>query len=481
MAPNIFEIIKNGKLIDQNAANKDYQDILENNYLRMNYKTFKQVVILGSASFTPFMQLAAQARREIIEDLLDIQIFSVMNVLLKEKLVNNTKELTEIDHKLEVVIEKIKLNDNHIKSISEDTNERKSIIQGNIKRSEESIVIEYAIINENLDKIKVLEPKIKKLDVLIEKSSKIASLENQIKEKLLKAKHDHKFYSEHDNCPVCTQIIDKTFKDTVIAKNLSIIEKSNNAISTILSEHSEIKSNINKLEIIKKDILDLKTDNRIRQNKIESINIHLSELNIEITKLEKRIRTDINQNNVSKELEIDRDKISQEKKRLFEIREIYKTSAIILKDNGIKSKIIKQYIPIINKLINKYLASMEFFVQFELNETFNEIIKSRYRDEYSYESFSEGEKFKIDLALLFTWRMISKMRNSASTNILIMDEIMDSSLDANSVENLLKILNEMSDTNIFVISHNSEIKDKEIFKKVYQFEKRQNFSTMIEV
>lgn len=478
MSPNVFEIIKNGKLIDPNASTRDYQDVLETNYLKMNYKTFKQVVILGSASFTPFMQLTAAARREVIEDLLDIQIFSVMNTLLKEKVLNNNKELTEIDYKLELINEKIKLHESHLKSINEDISERVNEINSRINSINIDKDIEEAIIDEKIKFIKELNNKIKPLPSLVTKSSKMDVLINQLEDKIKKLEKEELFFKEHENCPTCLQVIDIDFRNKTIEQKQKNREDTIKGLKELEAKHSELSKNISDLEMIKRNINDDKVDISIRQNKVKNYNENISDLNKQLQKLNKSI-TKIDTNSTTREFEADRDKISLDKKRLIETKELFKAALVILKDNGIKSQIIKQYVPKINKLINKYLSALDLFIQFELDETFNETIRSRYRDDFSYESFSEGEKMRIDLALLFTWRMISKMRNSASTNLLIMDEIFESHLDETGIDNLIKMLTSFVDSNIILISHSPNVKEKMEFGNVLYFEKKNSFSTMI--
>jgi DNA repair exonuclease SbcCD ATPase subunit len=481
MNPVVFEIIRNDKLIDQSAASKDYQEVLEKYYVRMNYKTFKQVVMLGSASFIPFMQLTAAHRREVIEDLLDIQIFSLMNVLLKDKIFHNNNDIIAIDHKIQTSMEKIKLHDTHIQSITEDINKRKNSINSRIDRMKVDIDIEESIIADKNFKSNELSKEVTTYDAEYRKLIKMTSLRSQLENKISKLDKDKSFYIEHDNCPTCNQIIDELFKKTIVDSKVTQSEETMNAVLTISSQIADLDNSVKSMKGVKDKIQDLSYDIRIRQQKIESFKDQINDLQTELSEIKEKMGVHLDEDGISKVLERELGVFSTEKKLLMENKEIYRASALILKDNGIKSRIIKQYVPIINKLINKYLASMDFFVSFELDETFNETIKSRFRDEFSYESFSEGEKSKIDLALLFTWRHISRIRNSASTNILILDEVFDGSLDTYGSDELSKILIELSkDSNIIVISHKTDqLLDK--FDKVIKFEKKKNFTKLIEV
>lgn len=479
MAPNVFEIIKNGKLIDQTDA-RDYQKILETNYLRMNYKTFKQIVILGTASFKPFMQLNPAERREVIEDLLDIQIFSKMNILLKDKVDQNKIDLSNVDRKLEVVQEKIKLHDEHLHLISTDINSRKKELKEKIDRIKSDQLIEATIVKEKTNQINELSKKIVTIETVKANKNKIQNIITQLLDKIKKLEKEIIFYKQHENCPVCAQVIDSDFRSEMISDKEKVIEETNFGLSKANTQFEKLKKTLSSMEMIKSDIDDINLDVKIKKNKIKTLDDNIKDLTIQIEKLDYKITVDIDDNEKTKELEKEKDDISLEKRKLIELRDIYKASSIILKDNGIKSQIIKQYIPIINKLVNKYLSEMNLFIQFELDENFNETIKSRYRDDFSYFSFSEGQKSRIDLALLFTWRTIAKMRNSASSNLLILDEVTSSSLDGESIDALMRILLSLENTNIIMMSHNPDIKDKDIFDQVYKFELKQNFTEMTE-
>lgn len=476
--PNIFEIWCDGVMLNQESTTRDYQEYLEENIIKMNFKTFGQIVVLGSSTFVPFMQLSSLQRREIIEDLLDIQIFTVMNLLLKDRMVSNKEEYNEIKHQNELLHQKIQ---NAIDK-NESIKKIREVAMGDIKIKIADQLTYIDAQQISVDKIstsideflsKILDkPTIeKKLHDIKEISVKFNSKKNQLK-------NDISFFEQHDICPTCSQDIDTVFKtDTLKVHNET--SKSFDVAGVDLDvQRSEAVIRIKKINEIEKDI--------------QSNNLMSSEhrVNIKFAKNSLlQLKEDMDRARQEFE-EIDMSKIDVMNTELKDSREIEKTltdrkqllsmGVSLLKDGGIKTQIIKQYVPVMNKLINKYLFAMDFFVQFELNESFNETIKSRFRDDFSYESFSEGEKLRIDLALLFTWRAVSRLRNSVSTNLLIMDEIMDSSLDSAGTEEFLKIISELAeDSNIFIISHKGDaLHDK--FDHMIQFETVKNFSRMID-
>ena len=460
--PNIFEIYCDGIMINQDSASKDYQDYLEKVILKMTLKSFTQIVILGSASFTPFMQLTPNERRVVIEDLLDIQIFSVMNIVAKQKLQINKENIDQ----------------NRITNIGK--LDKKSFIEKNITSLEqnnelrESELKESLIQNENqykdiLVEITSLETQRDALLSIIEdqsiqkaKHSKLISLHSKIENNLNRSQKEISFYCDNDDCPTCRQPIDNSFKDKIVIETTTKIDEFKNGLSKLSSE-------IDKINNIKNDI----TSNKTKLSAIVSTNNSIED---EINRIKHSDNTLIDN---KKELIVVVDELEKykiEKEALLNDRILIETSINLLKDGGIKTKIIKQYLPVINKLINKYLAQMGFFVNFNINEQFEETIKSRYRDEFSYHNFSEGEKTRIDLALLLTWRAIAKMRNSVNCNLLVLDEVFDGSLDFNGTDELMKIMWAMTgDSNVFVISHKTDqMLDK--FQKVYRFEKVKNFS-----
>ena len=476
--PNKFEIYQNGKLMSLEANVRDYQKILEQQILKLNYRSFTQVVILGSSTFVPFMQLSARHRREVVEEILDIQIFSVMNILLKQKLKGIVDELREVDYEYNLISEKISLQENYIDDIQKNKDDI-------IKEKESSFRVNKYHIKEKTEEIVSLEGDSKLLaDDLIgeeqnkERRSKLKDISVTLNDKFDRNRKMIFFLKDNDDCPTCKQHIDETFKsETINEKN---------------EQQKELSKGLTKLHD-QLERLDTYVDTHKAARKfIRENDIEIAKLKSSVTELEKfnaKLQQEINilsSGTVSdadtKKLDsYKRDglKIERQRTQLKEEKSYAEAEKLILQDTGIKTKIIKQYLPIMNKLINTYLTSMEFYVNFTLNENFEESIKSRYRDEFTYSSFSEGEKMRIDLSLLFTWRAIAKMKNSANTNLLILDEIFDSSLDGTGTDEFLKILNTLGDENVFVISHKQDVlADK--FKSTIKFEKVKNFSHVVE-
>jgi len=477
--PNVFEVYQNDNLLNQNAESKDYQEILENQILKLNHKSFCQVVVLGSASFVPFMQLTAQARREVIEDLLDIQIFSTMNTLLKEDISENTKNLQQAEYNYSLTSEKIKMQNDYIAMMQKDAGEQIDKNQKEIKEVEKHIEDELLKMTSLEDKISSLKTSISDEDKTRSKQQKLLVLERQLNDKIKKIEEEIQFFNNHDNCPTCKQVIQEDFKCESVDEKTKSIEETHSGLVQLSEEMTKVATRLKEIDNIKKEITDLNIDKVTHNNNINGLKNYISKLENNINEINKKT-VDYSMNDEKmKQLEVDLDAFIQEKGELTKQKEALQVASVILKDSGIKARIIKQYVPVINKLINKYLASMDFFVQFELDETFNETIKSRFRDEFSYASFSEGEKMRINLAILFTWRAVAKMRNSASTNLLIMDEVFDSSLDVNGTNEFMKILNTLTtDTNAFIISHKTDqMVDK--FSNVIKFEKHKNFSRLV--
>jgi DNA repair exonuclease SbcCD ATPase subunit len=472
--PTVFEVYQNGSLLNQSAESKDYQDILEKQILKINYKSFCQVVVLGSATYQPFMQLTAAQRREIIEDLLDLQIFSTMNSLLKDKVSFNTKDMSECDKNIAVVSERIEMTKKHLIKIQMDNSklieDKKERIE-KTKKDIDTLSVQFQTITDTIEK---LSKKTVNLDKLKLSSKELSSLKSKIENKFDSLKEEIDFFTENDQCPTCKQNIDVSFKETTIKEKTNEISTVENGLSQLIDKYLKVQKKIEDIIKINDQISDNKFEAHKIKTKINSLNEYINDLNEEMSSIKNIVKTEDNVD--IKVYEEKLEEYKDEYNKLKNEKELYTCAATMLKDSGIKSRIIKQYVPIINKFINKYLSSMEFMCQFELDENFDEVIKSRYRDEFSYGSFSEGEKFRINLAILFTWRSIAKMRNSINTNILILDEVMDSSLDANGTEEFLKLIKNLSkDTNIFIISHKRDtIIDK--FENVIKFEKIHNFS-----
>lgn len=474
--PSVFEILQDGNIINQNSEVREYQEYLESNVLKLNFKSFQQIVILGSASFTPFMQLPASHRREIIEDLLDIQIFSTMNSLLKDKITINRTSLYQVDYEIKGAAEKIELYKKHIESLKQNNDQivEQKQVQLDELNSQVNSANEFATTLQV--QIDLLSESIDDHNKVISKSNKFALLNRQLDSKLDKIKKELDFFYESDDCPTCRQGIAHQHKSEIVEKNHKQVAEIEEGKQKMLVEIEAIENRLTEIANINTQISTL--NRRVTDGNIQ-IKMWMSmatSIQTEITNLKtnnKQIDTN------TEELKVLKEQLRaalQSKEDLTKEKAVLDVASVLLKDSGVKTKIIKQYIPVINKLVNKYLAAMDFFVAFELNENFEETIKSRHRDDFSYESFSEGEKMRIDLALLFTWRAISKLRNSASTNLLIMDEVFDSSLDNNGTEEFLKIISTLTaDTNLFIISHKGDqLFDK--FHSLIKFEKHKNFS-----
>ena len=476
LKPSVFEVHQNNKMISQDADNRDYQDVLEKQILKLNHKSFCQVVVLGSASFVPFMQLTAQNRRDVIEDLLDIQIFSTMNSLLKDKINTNNTKLVETEYHYDLTSEKIKMQHAHIIAMQKNSEEQIEKLKKELNSYTDRIDSEKNYIDELETEITKLQTEIEDQDAVNRKYKKLQTLEVQLNEKISKLRSDIDFFTSHDNCPTCKQSIDTEFKcDTVDTKSAQI-QDTNEGIELLKNEINTIQNRIEEIAAISSKMTSLNIDKITRSNSISGLIQQCKKIAKDIQEQQDKSDDFIMNDDKMKELEDLLDKQRDVKSELLKDKDAFNIASLILKDNGIKARIIKQYVPVINKLINKYLAAMDFFVNFELDENFNETIKSRFRDEFSYASFSEGEKMRINLAILFTWRAIAKLRNSASTNLLIMDEVLDGSLDSNGTDEFLKILNNLTqDTNTFIISHKTDqIGDK--FANVIRFAKFKNFS-----
>ncbi len=476
--PNVFEIYISGKMYNQDANARDYQKYLEQQILKLNYRSFTQVVILGSSTFVPFMQLKAQHRRDVVEEILDIQIFSLMNMILKQKLKTIDDNIKDIDYKLDLALEKVSLKEKYIKDLQD--NKRKLLVEKTnlISGNEEEIFKKKRKIADLQDDIECMHEKISNATKVVEQFDKLNDLNSQLKTKHRSHKRLIKFFEENEDCPTCQQHIDEVFKDTMISKENNKYDKLTVGIKELADKLEATKVKINIINEVNKNI--------------QSNNVEIAKENSSIGELEKfnaALDTEIKQlqdGHVDKKdheevvnLREEFDTVSKEKNKLREEKIYNEAVRTMLTDQGIKTKIIKQYLPIMNKLINTYLTSMEFYVNFTLDENFDETIKSRYRDDFTYASFSEGEKMRIDLALLFTWRAVAKMKNSANTNLLILDEIFDSSLDGTGTDEFLKILNTLGDENVFVISHKQDaLADK--FRSTIRFEKVKNFSHISE-
>ena len=476
--PNVFEIWKNGEMINQDAASRDYQKVLEQQILKLNYKTFTQVVILGSASFVPFMQLSPLQRREVIEDILDIKIFSTMNQLLKER-ANSTKDaIARVESELTNAKTKVDSQQTLIQTISKAKSDNINSINAKIAANKSTIEATQSEIDILLNEIKTLQGTVSAKSTVEDNIAKAKSAKAKLGERLEYCEEHIEFFNTNETCPTCSHTLEIDFKK----KQITELE----------SKRTDLETKAQTLDdAVTKLVADLETINVI-QSQITDKNIELSTKNQTISILNKQ-NTDLEQeivdsNNDTTDLAREKSLLKemaqeamakvQQKKVLIDSRSIEEISGHLLKDTGIKTAIIREYLPIMNKLINKYLQAMDAYIHFELDEAFNEVVKSRFRDEFTYASFSEGEKMRIDLAILFTWRQIAKMKNSVNTNLLILDEIFDSSLDTAGTDYFLNLMNQLGDkSNIFVISHKGDqLFDK--FRSVIKFEKKHDFSVI---
>jgi DNA repair exonuclease SbcCD ATPase subunit len=474
--PGVFEIFLNGQLINQTADIREYQEMLEKQILKLNFKSFSQIVVLGSANYVPFMQMKSQDRRKVVEDLLDIQIFSVMNSLLKEKLQTNRSDLQDVDYKIDLCQQKIDMHRKHIDTLKANNDELIEQKRQKIREHQEGVDSHSIDIETLMEQVEALNQQVADQDKVTNRKTKLVQMEASLEDRVRKLNKEIQFFHDHDNCPTCKQGIDHDFKNETIQSRQLKTQEVSEAISKIETEIEGATNRLTAIAEINKSITSINTKIQDNNQQIKFLNRYITDLTKEIEDLEdqaNRITTD--QDETSSFVE-ELENHSKRKEMLSNQKAVFDVASHLLKDTGIKTKIIRQYVPIMNKLINKYLAAMDFFVNFELDESFNETIKSRFRDDFSYASFSEGEKMRIDLSLMFTWRAIAKLRNSASTNLLIMDEVFDSSLDAGGTEEFLKILESLTqDTNTFIISHKGDqLYDK--FHSVLRFEKHANFS-----
>ena len=477
MKPNIFQIYCNGRMMNQDANALDTQKILEQQILKLNYRSFTQVVILGSSTFIPFMQLRSKDRREVVEDILDIKIFSLMNFLLKHKVKEVSEELKSIEYEFRLSKEKIDLQNKYIEDIRKNK-ERIIEEKEHLVFDSERVVLSE---QEKADKIKLeiksLEPETSQKENVKSSIREYHKMEAKLSNRVDENKRQKEFFENNETCPVCTQDIELELKNQKIEEKSKRIQELNNGIDKLKIELDDKEQLLKGIEMLSK---------QIREKEVEVAKICTS-----ITHMERLIRqTNIQiqtmkKGEVSEEDKVKLARLSErcklQEEQITKLREdkfYVDVARNLLMDTGIKTKIINKYLPIMNKLINGYLTSMDFYVNFTLDNNFNETIKSRHRDEFSYSSFSEGEKMRIDLALLFTWRAVAKMKNSTNTNLLILDEIFDSSLDTTGTDDFLKILHTFADQNVFVISHKGDTMfDK--FRSVIKFEKVRNFSKLL--
>jgi DNA repair exonuclease SbcCD ATPase subunit len=478
--PNLFEIWCNGDMLNQDAAVRDYQKHLEQHILKLNFRSFTQVVILGNASFVPFMQLRARHRREVVEEILDIEIFSKLNLMFREKAKAQDETIKQADFNYQLLDGKIETQQKHIDDISNTNKDTADSKKLDIKNADTDIENYREDIARVRREIAELQVEIIDQTKLTNKHGKLTAMEAKLENTCIKHKKELRFFKEHDDCPTCRQAIDEAFKKATIAvKESKVVElelgmsQIDNAIRTSQKKLDKINDTV--VAIREKDLLISRYETSISE-----IEKYKTRLQTEIDDLsDEKFSTGVatgELNQLQEQLvDAEKDKLKQKEEKLY-----IDTARHLMQDTGIKTKIIKQYLPVMNQYINKNLADMDFFVNFTLDEEFNETIKSRHRDDFQYHSFSEGEKLRIDLAILFTWREIAKLKNSTNTNLLILDEIFDSSLDTTGTDEFMRILyHTMNKENVFIISHKGDtLIDK--FPRVMKFEKYKNFTRMAE-
>ena len=476
--PNLFEIYRNDKPLDQDAAALDQQKWLEKNVLKMNYKSFTQIVILGSSTFVPFMQLSAQNRRDVIEDLLDIKIFSSMGIVIKEKIRNLKEDLKVLELKKETLNDKVQMQKDFIEELEnrgkENIKEKEDKIQGLL--NEENDLINA---NEGINwEVQSVEQRLEVLTGATEKLRKLGNLKGKISNKVSTITKEHKFFTENTVCPTCNQDIEETFR-------INRITDAQNKAKELQSGYKELEDAINKEEererqftALSKEITNLNNDISKNNARIAGCQRQVRDLESEIQRITDQLANrnveDDKLTSFKENLKTTYDELATKKDTIS----YYDFSYSLLKDGGVKSKIIKKYLPLINQQVNRYLQMMDFYINFTLDEEFNETVQSPIHDNFSYSSFSEGEKMRIDLALLFTWREVARMKNSVNTNLLIMDEVFDSSLDGFGTQEFIKIIRYViQDANVFVISHKTGLEDR--FESVLTFEKVKGFSNLV--
>ena len=476
--PSVFEIYQNGDLLNQDAAIRDYQEYLEKFILKMNYKSFTQIVILGSASFVPFMQLSASDRRNIIEDLLDIQIFSTMNSLVKDKLSTNKDATGTKKYDIDLTKQKYDLEKKHIDELKQNNDEKVKEYESEILSSNQTIQALHAEIANASGQVEVYSTDVA-LQVETEgKVKKLGKLESQIESNLSKFQKDISFFQHNDDCPTCRQSIAAEFKEGQIHSLQTKTTQCEVGLKDLETKLLDEQAKLNKIADTQKTIQKLQIQIATKNTSIVEVNKYIVKIENAILALKATKGSTQLQETQLLELASQLTQLESNLKLLIEEKTYYEAATSLLRDTGIKTKIIKQYLPIINKLVNKYLSSLDFFVNFNLDESFKETIKSRHRDDFSYHNFSEGEKQRIDMALMLTWRAVAKLKNSSNTNLLILDETFDSSLDTTGTEELMKILHMLEGVNLFVISHKGDIlQDK--FMNVIRFGKEKNFSRII--
>ena len=475
--PNLFEIYKNGEMINQEASTIDYQKYLENNIMKLNYRSFIQVVLLGSSSYEPFMKMKPRYRREVVEEILDIRVFGLMDLILRSQQSDLQKKLVEVRHQCDLIKTKYESEAKYLKSLENQGSDNQRVALGKVEentKNKEEFEQKLQKLNEE---IAVSQSKLQGQDKAQTKLKELNKLETKIETNLKTHQKTLDFFKDNDNCPVCTQKIDEHFKGQKCQEEKGTIQKLEEGLTQLVEEISKQEQKVTAFSQVSAKISDMNLEIAKISTSLESLKKHTDQIWIDFNKAGERsndmetIKLELE--DMSREIKVaeeNLDKVQEEKKYVDVLREI-------LNDKGAKAQIIRKYVPIMNTLINKYLQQMDFFVSFHLDEEFNETVKSRFRDTFNYNNFSEGEKMRIDLALLFTWRDIARMKNSTNTNLLILDEIFDSSLDGQGTDDFFKIIKNLSKENIFIISHKGDILFDR-FTNIIKYEKVQNFTRL---
>jgi DNA repair exonuclease SbcCD ATPase subunit len=475
--PTIFEIYCDGELLNQEASTIDYQNVLEDQILKLNYRAFKQVITLGSSSYQPFMQMRPRHRREVVEEILDIRVLTHMDILTRNQQTELTSKITEAKHQYDIIQSKFDLEYKHLQELKSRSLDDIDVKKSNLNKNKD-ITKEYLQKIQTLDtEYNTLEENIKDKETTEKKLKELSKLEAKIEQNLKTHEKNLNFFEENDTCPTCTQPLESEFRGEKRAYEKGKIITLNDGMKKLVEEITKVEDKLTNIDKISKKLYDIRIEMSKINTSIDGLKKFSDDLHNEIILLENR---DINTSDIEKELEEFKKQLEETKVELSQVMEKKKYTDIIreiLSDRGAKAKIIKKYLPIMNTLINQYLQAMDFFISFHLDEEFNETVKSRFRDMFDYNSFSEGEKMRIDLALVFTWRAIAKMKNSTNTNLMILDEIFDSSLDNQGTDDFFKIIKSMSNENIFIISHKGDILfDK--FTNIIKFEKEHNFTRL---
>ena len=475
--PNIFEIYKNGQMINQEASNVDYQKYLEANIMKLNYRSFIQVVLLGSSSYEPFMKMKPRYRREVVEEILDIRVFGLMDLILRSQQSDLQKSLTEVRHQCELIKTKYETEAKYLTTLETKGSDNLTVQQNKIQENEENRLKYEQKLNSLNEAIAVSQNELSGQETVSKKVKELEKYETKIEQNLDTHKKTLKFFKENDTCPVCTQSIDSKFKEEKCNHETTTISKLESGLSQLVGELSKQEEKITAYGKISNKIQTMNVEIAKIVSSLESLKRHSDQIQQEISTSQERdtdienIELELERMRVDlKDAEVALSKVQEEKDYVDVLREI-------LNDKGAKAQIIRKYVPIMNALINKYLQAMDFYISFNLDEEFNETVKSRFRDTFNYNNFSEGEKMRIDLALLFTWRDIARMKNSTNTNLLILDEIFDSSLDNSGTDDFFKIIKNLSKENIFIISHKGDILFDR-FTNIIKYEKVQNFTKL---